>query len=138
MPCSFEFYNDLNLVKISITGTVSPRDLLSLLDALNDDARYSPTINEMIWLTCTSSSDFDDQKLRNMADLVWGMHLRSGTSKRIALVTPSEAAYLAASDFVTEFRRGGSVMLKVCEDAHSAQAFLETCDPRLDMAELQD
>ena len=137
MPCYHAFFEDLNIVKITITGSVCPRDFLDLIDALQDDPRYHRTIDEMIWLTCSSFTGFDAARLRNMADLVWGVHLRNDTRKRIALVAPAANARRVATDFAAGFRQGELIRIQVCDDARAAQIFLGACDWRLALGELQ-
>ena len=48
MPCRYEIFSDINLVRITCTGRLTRDDLITLLDELDNHPDFHPNIDDII------------------------------------------------------------------------------------------
>ena len=131
MPCTYDIFPDLNVVRVIFRGHVHTRDILALLDSLDGDPLYHRSIDELIYLEGCSDDAFTPAKRRDLANLIRGLFLMNGRSKRLALVAPDEPGRSFARTFAEVMHNNAAITVRIFETAAGAMAFLEQTDPRL-------
>lgn len=135
MPCYYEIYPDLNIVKIVYRRQVSPREILDLLDALGDDPGYTCTIDELIVFDRYNGRAITPEARGNLHNLIRGLLLLNNSAKRIAIVAPEEPGRTIGRMFVDLMQRDGKISVRIFDTVRQAMGFLGPSELRLMPAE---
>lgn len=125
MPCSYRILTDLNVVAIAFDGELEHRAVLRLLDDLQDDPGYLPTINELVCFENLRSGQLDPEMQRNLLNMIRGMALMNSASKKIALVAPQHPGRAFAWAYASVMRRNPKLDIAIFEKSEDAFRFLE-------------
>ncbi len=124
MPCHYEIFEDLHLVKITFDGVLATRDVLNVVDKLDSDPLYTPTIDELGDFRTLSEIAFDADTIQNLNDLLFGMYIRSNRTKRIAQIAPYEPGLIIARAFATVMQQNPKLEVGIFDSPGPAIEFL--------------
>jgi len=124
MPCRYEIFDELNLVRITFSGALTTSEMLDLIDQLDADPRYHPTIDELGDFQTLTDIAFDSETMKNLNDLILGLYLRSNRRKRIAQIAPNEPGRTVAVAFRFAMQGNPNLDTEVFDSASDALAFL--------------
>lgn len=125
MPCHYEIFDEFNLVKITFDGVLITPEMLALIDQLDADPRYHPTIDELGDFRTLKDIAFDSKTLKNLNDLILGLYLRSDRRKRIAQIAPKNPGRTIAVAFRFAMQGNPKLDAEVFETQADALAFLD-------------
>lgn len=131
MPCRFEILERHDLVRVVCEGVVEIRELVDLVDALDADPAFHPTIDDFLDLRRVTEIRIDAETGRKLTDLIRGLSFRANRSKRIAIVATGEPALCGARTFQAALSENPAYRIEVFDSPELALAFLDKTDPAL-------
>ena len=131
MPCRYEIFSDINLVRITCTGRLTRDDLITLLDELDNHPDFHPNIDDLIDLREVTEIDISPDVGANLLDLMVGVTLRAKRAKRIAILVSSETARESAAKFREAMRRISGIKIGLFDSPRAAVEFLGRSGPKV-------
>lgn len=131
MPCRYEILERHDLVHLVCEGVVEIGDLVALVDALDADPAFHPTIDDLFDLRHLTEIRIDPETGSKLTDLVRGLSLRANRSKRIAILATDEPALTGARAFRSALRKNPAYRIEIFDAPGPALAFLDQTDPDL-------
>lgn len=124
MSVRFEFFPEIDLVYIAFEGVLKVDEMLSVIDLLDNDPRYHPTISELGDFRRLTGVEMQPGEVENITQLILGLYVRAGRRKRIAQIAPQPPGSMIAEIFAQHVRRQSGLQVATFDTVAPALRFL--------------
>lgn len=129
MPARYEIKESGNLLQVTYSGRVEPRDTLDLLDVLESGGHLNPGFLELSDLSAVTDIAVVPSQINQLVRLTAGVYARNKPPSRIAFVAPARPIAAPLGVYVELLdQRLKTTTVRLFGDAGSAMAFLRSGD----------
>lgn len=123
MPCVYRIFPAAFLLTVSFQGTVSLKDILELMDAVEGDPGFEPGMAEFADLSGLERLRLNPTEIRGISDLTRSLYRRVGLPARSAYWAPNRF-HMAASLYCSFFSRVKGANIRTFRRRDDALEFL--------------